>query len=628
MFQTPFSTNSNKLIESLQTTLYNEPFVFIRELIANSIDAINDNHAKQLHTDELSDFDMPEMHDTTNVTFTDVTNVTFTDARQATTSRTDSTDSTAVVLDTDIYIQLNNDNHTLMVMDYGIGMDQNDLIQYLGCLGSTSKKINNIGKFGIGFYSVFAVAEKVHVYTRKNNGTVFLFTSDGSSYTINEAPESSLNETCSGTIVVIYPKPEFVEQFNHEYIANKIIYYCKWVQNNICYYMDDSWKVLNSTKLTHTLTDKYTALQQYDEPIAYFSFDISHPEFEGKVDIWVPSVVNSEIYEENFVPFQDILYHGLLVKRMELLPPYFRFLIVQMNFSRINLTLDRKDIVNEQLKGIIEEQVTVNIWNNFEQIHTNTIRWNEGTTKWEQLEKSYYVFLRWAVMLDYKYRNKIVQLLTFETFKGHHVNINDFTQSNVQVVNEMHDGVMEQIKVIYYYTGSVEELNEIVDDYDKDILMFTNKIDHFMAQNFRNYLDIRVASFTRFNTLQFLTQSELPMIVQTQESLRNVLDKEARYEFINNPKMKKYLLRTEYGWTSHMTESFKTQPFRLNYLEKSSEGHKIIIFNLAYVNINLLLKPTPEQCIQLQNWYNMFLLLHGYKPTTMEPLRHYVNTLL
>jgi hypothetical protein len=208
------------------------------------------------------------------------------------------------------------------------------------------------------------------------------------------------------------------------------------------------------------------------------------------------------------------------------------------------------------------------------------------------------------------------------------VTIDEFITTNVENIEENQDGIIKTIPVVYYYTGSKEELHEIIDDFDKDILMFSNKIDHHMAQNFRNYQNIRVSLFTRYNNFKLMTVDELPLLKQLQESLKTLLDKSTTFEFINDPKMKKYYLRNEYGWSSHMTHTFKEQPFRLNYLEESSKGAKIVIFNVAFVDLNMLLNPTNEQRMQLINWYNMFLLLHGYKPSTYEPLRIMVHTML
>ena len=91
----------------------------------------------------------------------------------------------------------------LIIQDFGIGMDEEELVQNLGTIAHSGSKDfiealksdgekNDalIGKFGVGFYSVFMVADKVQVFTKnwKKDATGYCWESDGSgTYQIEEA---------------------------------------------------------------------------------------------------------------------------------------------------------------------------------------------------------------------------------------------------------------------------------------------------------------------------------------------------------------------------------------------------------------------------------------------------------
>lgn len=110
------------------------------------------------------------------------------------------------------------------IIDNGIGMTKNDLINNLGTIAHTGTTsfidalekgdINLIGQFGVGFYSSFLVASKVEVISKHNDDAQFKWTSSASNtFTIEE--DSSV-ELKRGTVVRLHLKEDVQEYLKSE----------------------------------------------------------------------------------------------------------------------------------------------------------------------------------------------------------------------------------------------------------------------------------------------------------------------------------------------------------------------------------------------------------------------------
>ena len=167
-----FKTESKKILDMMINSIYTHKEIFLRELISNCSDAIDKLYYKSLQENiglNRGDFD--------------------------------------------IKIKADKEKRTLTVSDNGIGMTAEELENNLGTSGSLAFKNENekkedidiIGQFGVGFYSVFMVADKVEVLSKaygSNEANIWSSTgSDG--YEINKAEKET-----NGTDIIIYLKPD------------------------------------------------------------------------------------------------------------------------------------------------------------------------------------------------------------------------------------------------------------------------------------------------------------------------------------------------------------------------------------------------------------------------------------
>lgn len=159
-----FKTETKQLLDIVATALYTDKEVFIRELISNASDALEKLRHLKLTNKPIEDPDKP----------------------------------------LEINISVDEKLKTFTIQDSGIGMSKEDLIENIGTIAHSGSKAfakalekggdtaaNIIGQFGVGFYSVFMVADSVRVYSRSSTpgSKGYCWESSGSSgeYTVSEA---------------------------------------------------------------------------------------------------------------------------------------------------------------------------------------------------------------------------------------------------------------------------------------------------------------------------------------------------------------------------------------------------------------------------------------------------------
>merc|ERR1711963_889142 len=173
-----FQAEVSRLMSLIVNSLYSNREVFMRELLSNASDALD------------------------KIRFMSLTDPSVLDTKS----------------ELEIRVQPDRENHLLHIIDTGVGMTKEDMINNLGTIAKSGtnefmKKAESsdtsslIGQFGVGFYSAFLVADRVTVTSKHNDDKQYIWTSDSNGeFVVGEDPEG--NTLGRGTRITLHLKNE------------------------------------------------------------------------------------------------------------------------------------------------------------------------------------------------------------------------------------------------------------------------------------------------------------------------------------------------------------------------------------------------------------------------------------
>ncbi len=319
-----FQAEVARLLHLMVNAVYSDKEVFLRELISNASDACDKLRYLAL-TDPSLTADDPDFK---------------------------------------IDIHVDTSARTITIADNGIGMDRDDLINLLGTIarsgtgafvqemtGDAKKDAAMIGQFGVGFYSVFMVAEKVEVTTLKaGTDQAHKWTSDGAGeYTVAEAERDG-----RGTEIVVHLR-EGEDEWLQPYRLEQVIKtYSDHIALPITLDTGEGPKRVNEASAIWTRPKSEVSDEQYTEFYHHVGHAADEPwltlhyRAEGKVEYSVLLYVPTQRPMDLFDPARQHRVK-LYVKRVfitddcdGLVPPYLRFLRGVVDCEDLPLNISRE----------------------------------------------------------------------------------------------------------------------------------------------------------------------------------------------------------------------------------------------------------------------------------------------
>jgi molecular chaperone HtpG len=356
-----FRAEIQQLLNILVHSLYTDREIFLRELISNASDAIHRFQFEML----------------TN------SNVLDPDAELA------------------IRVSADKEAKTITVSDTGIGLNREEMIENLGTiahsgalsfLNALKEKGNSstdiIGQFGVGFYSVFMIADKVLVTSRsfQPDEQAYTWTSNGSNaYTIEPA-----EKVTRGTDIVIHVK-EDAEEFLEDYRLERII---KKHSNYVAFPIYVGEKVANAQQALWRRSPREVSEQEYLDFYKQLTFDPGEPMLhvhqtsDAPVQfyslLYVPSRLDRGMFQADTETGPRLYARKVLIQERskDLLPQWMRFVEGVVDSEDLPLNISRETVqanrVMAKLKNVLSGKLLSEMesWAN-KDAEKYTAFWNE-----------------------------------------------------------------------------------------------------------------------------------------------------------------------------------------------------------------------------------------------------------
>lgn len=450
----PFQAEVAELLHLMVHSVYSETDIFLRELISNASDACDKLRYEAIAAPDLIADGAPPQ----------------------------------------IRIKPNKKANTLSVIDSGIGMDRQELIDNLGTIARSGTKsflsrlteakdgAGLIGQFGVGFYAAFMVAERIVVTSRRAGASeVWTWSSSGGSgFEIAPAREEDAGRVTRGTEIMLHLKTEAARYLETYEIERIVSAYSDNIQFPIWLEPEEGeprqinsasalWQRAKSELTPEDYTQAYKAIAgAFDEPAMTL-----HYRAEGRqsyaVLLFAPSTKPFDLFEPQRKGKVKLYVRRVFIADdADLLPAYLRFIRGVIDSEDLPLNISREMLQNNPQLAQIRKAVTGRVVGELETL---------GDKEPEAFAKIWDAFgpvIKEGIWEDFERREKLLALSRFTTTAGERRSLKQYVESLKPNQTE-----------IYYLVGdSIERLKsnpklESATARGIEVLLLTDPVDAF-----------------------------------------------------------------------------------------------------------------------------------------------------
>ena len=455
-----FQAEIKQVLDILIHSLYSEPEIFLRELVSNASDALNRFKFQKLTTENVLD---PEA-------------------------------------ELGIWIEGDSEAKTLTITDTGIGMTAEEMTSSLGTIAKSGarefisalkeqgKKAEDvIGQFGVGFYSVFMVAEEVKVTSHSLNpeAEAATWTSTGEgTFTIVKGDKKD-----RGTRIEIKLKDDYKDFAESFRLNNVIKSHSDFVDFPIYVRSgkgeEKKWEQANEQTALWRKSPRDVEDEKYKSFYQALTFDYGDPLLRLHLNTDVPLQLFSLLYvpsKRDWRAFRGEEDYGLKLyvrkvliqdKFKDLLPPYLRFIQGVVDSEDLPLNVSRQMVQASPLIKKIKDVLVGRIATELKRLA------KDDETNYRKFWKEFGMFLKEGVASDFEHKDKWLELLRFSSSKSQN-------EDDVLPLKSYVERMKEGQDAIYYVTGenfNVVKRSAHLDYFRKheiEVLFFTDTVDTYM----------------------------------------------------------------------------------------------------------------------------------------------------
>lgn len=500
-----FQTEIGQLLKLMTHSLYSNKEIFIRELVSNSSDALDKFNYLSLTDEKFKEQEWSGK----------------------------------------VFIKLDKDDSSLTIGDNGIGMNEQDLMDHLGTIaksgtkafmeqltGDAKKDSNLIGQFGVGFYSVFMVADNVDVISKKaGEDQAYMFSTDGT----GEYEVKPVTKEEHGTVIYIKLKEdekEFLDKWRVQEVVKKY-------SNHIAYPImlnyseeetegegDDAvTKMVNKTEQINAATALWTLpkselkkedyVEFYktiahgdDEPLTYL-----HNRVEGANEFttlfFIPKVAPMDMYRADYEAGVKLYVKRVFITddNKELLPPYLRFVKGIIDSEDLPLNVSRELLQENRILANIKQNATKKILQAIKKL-----KGEDADTFIAQYNR----VVKEGIYIDHTNKELLLEIVKYKSS----------TQEGLVSFEEYISRGDSEKKEIYYITGEDEKVlrnSPLLEAYKKaniEVLIMDDKeVDSIVTPMIGTYKEWSLKDITSIDAPDSKTEEEKEEIEKEFKSL-------------------------------------------------------------------------------------------------------------
>ncbi len=467
--QHEFRAEVRKVLNIITHSLYTNREIFLRELVSNASDALDKLRFQQNTGQNPAGADLPF----------------------------------------EIAITADKDAKTLTITDTGIGMSKEELIANLGTIAKSGSEqfladlkaqskdgeessaasadaSNIIGRFGVGFYAIFMVADKVEVTSRAAFGDTegFTWVSDGcGAFTVAKADHAPAR----GTVITAYLKDdaaEFLEKYRLESIIRK---HSAFIPFTILV----DGEHINTTPALWREPKFSITKEQYAEFYKFLTYDMEAPLESLHFSVDAPVQFNALL----FIPTQSVDIFGsgrerwgldlyarrvlIMRENKELLPEYLSFFKGVVDTEDLPLNISRENLQENVILRKIQQTLVKQALSHLEKMAEGDAE--NYTNFWHKHGRIFKLGYH-----DFMHKDRIAALLRFNA--SSHDDAEGLTSLDAYMGR-----AKSGQKTIWYVSGASREaarLNPHLEVFRKkglEVLYLTEPIDEFVMEGLGKY---------------------------------------------------------------------------------------------------------------------------------------------
>ncbi|MDD3050125.1 MAG: molecular chaperone HtpG [Candidatus Cloacimonetes bacterium] len=437
------SIHSENIFPIIKKWLYSEHDIFLRELIANAVDAMN----KRKKID-------PE------------------------------------VKDEDLKIEINIDKkkRTIEISDTGIGMTEDEIKKYINQIAFSGAEefvekykdvqSNIIGHFGLGFYSSFMVSEKVTIdsLSYQKDSEAAHWECDGTTeYSMSPGKRKKV-----GTTVTLHLNKDSDEFLEDNKIRELLEKYCSFMPFSI----EFDKKTVNQKEALWNKNPKdvkeedyiefYRNLfHEYEEPLFWIHLNVDYP-FRLKGILYFPKIKsNLDLQRGKVKLFCNNVFVADNLK--EFVPEFLLLLKGGIDVPDIPLNVSRSFLQNDSEVKKISKYLVKKVSDHFKETFNNDRKKYESY--WQDIDQ----FFKYGVLTDEDFYEAVKDIIVFKSSTGDYVTVNEYIERNKSD---------EKTRKIYYAASENTQVSyiEMMKKEGFEVLYNSSPIDTHLLQHIESKL--------------------------------------------------------------------------------------------------------------------------------------------